>query len=111
MVCVLLRQRHSKGGHMGNLPQEKSITVEFESQFRVTLASSEFAVIMKAFLLLLPQFLEDFFQKVLVAFAEYEMSLPQKSLVAPVAVMTVRLCGRRGMVRQPPFSPGFAGLH
>jgi hypothetical protein len=64
---------------MGNLPQEKSITVEFESQFRVTLASSEFAVIMKAFLLLLPQFLEDFFQKVLVAFAEYEMSLPQKS--------------------------------
>ena len=34
---------------------------------------------MKAFLLLLPQFLEDFFQKVLVGFAEYEMSLPRKS--------------------------------
>lgn len=64
---------------MGELPQDRSITVDFESQFRVTLASSNFAAIMKAFLLLLPQFLEDFFQKVLVGFAEYEMSLPQKS--------------------------------
>jgi len=64
---------------MGELPQERSITVDFESQFRVTLTSSDFSAIMKAFLLLLPQFLEGFFQKVLVGFTEYEMSLPRKS--------------------------------
>ena len=34
---------------------------------------------MKAFLMLLPQLLEDFFQKVLVGFGEYEMSLKKKS--------------------------------
>jgi hypothetical protein len=60
-------------------PQERNITLEFESQFRVTLASSNFAAIMKAFLLLLPQLLGDFVHKVLVAAAEYEMNLPQKS--------------------------------
>lgn len=64
---------------MEKIPQERSITVDFESQFRVTLTNSDFATIMKAFLLLLPQFLEDFFQKVLVGFAEYELSLPRKS--------------------------------
>jgi len=64
---------------MGELPQARIITLDFESQFRVTLTSSDFVAIMKAFLLLLPQFLEDFFQKVLVGFAEYELSLPQKS--------------------------------
>ena len=64
---------------MGELPQARIITLDFESQFRVTLTSSDFVAIMKAFLLLLPQFMEDFFQKVLVGFAEYELSLPQKS--------------------------------
>jgi len=64
---------------MGNLPHDRSITLDFMSQFRVTLISSDFTTVMKAFLLLLPQFLEDFFQKVLVGFAEYEMSLPKKS--------------------------------
>ena len=34
---------------------------------------------MKAFLMLLPQLLEDFFQKVLVGFGEYEMGLKKKS--------------------------------
>jgi hypothetical protein len=63
---------------MGELPQNTSITIEFESQFRVTLTGCNFAAIMKAFLLLLPQFLEDFFQKVLVGFAEYVMALPKK---------------------------------
>ena len=63
---------------MGELPQDRSITIEFESQFRVTLTSSDFAAIMKVFLLLLPQFLEDFFQKVLVGFAEYAMALSKK---------------------------------
>lgn len=37
-----------------------------------------FASIMKAFLVLLPQVLADFFQKVLVAFAEYEMACEKK---------------------------------
>jgi hypothetical protein len=80
MVIVLLHATKTKEeGIMGEFPQDRIITLDFESQFRVTLASSNFAAIMKAFLLLLPQFLEDFFQKVLVGFAEYEMSLPRKS--------------------------------
>ena len=64
---------------MGELPQARSITIDFESQFRVTLSDCDFASIMRAFLVLLPQLLEDFFQKVLVGFAEYEMSLVRKS--------------------------------
>jgi len=34
---------------------------------------------MKAFLMLLPQLLEDFFQKALIGFGEYEMGLKKKS--------------------------------
>ncbi len=64
---------------MGATPQKKNITIEFECQFRVDLSSSKFSSIMKAFLVLLPQMLEDFFQKVLVGFAEYEMGLRKKS--------------------------------
>jgi len=41
---------------------------------------------MKAFIMLLPQLLEDFFQKVLVGFGEYEMGLKQKSFAC-------RCCG------------------
>lgn len=68
---------------MGKLPQARSITVEFESQFRVTLAGSDFATVMKAFLVVLPQLLGDFFHKVLVGFAEHEMGLPRKSFACP----------------------------
>jgi hypothetical protein len=64
---------------MGDIPRKKDITIEFECQFRVTLQSSDFSSIMKAFLMLLPQLLEDFFQKVLVGFGEYEMGLRKKS--------------------------------
>jgi len=64
---------------MGELPQRRDITIEFESQFRVTLERSDFSSIMKAFLLVLPDLLVDFFQKVLVGFAEYEMGLEEKS--------------------------------
>jgi hypothetical protein len=39
----------------------------------------DFSTIMKAFLTLLPQLLEDFFQKVLFAFGEYEMAQDKKS--------------------------------
>lgn len=64
---------------MGNIPENKEITIEFECQFRVNLGSSHFSSIMKAFLMLLPHLLQDFFQKVLVAFAEYEMDQEKKS--------------------------------
>jgi hypothetical protein len=59
--------------------QRKDIEIEFDCQFKLDLQSSDFSSIMKAFLVLLPQILEDFFQKVLVAFGEYEMALRQKS--------------------------------
>jgi len=71
---------------MGVTPQGKDITIEFECQFRVDLQNSDFSSIMKAFLMLLPQLLEDFFQKVLVGFGEYEMSLKKKSF-------TCKRCG------------------
>jgi hypothetical protein len=78
-MCVFAQTKTNKESIMEELPSDKSITLEFESQFRVTLSSCEFTAIMKAFLLLLPQLLEDFFQTVLVGFAEYEMALPNKS--------------------------------
>ncbi|NCO52720.1 MAG: hypothetical protein GW875_11570, partial [Deltaproteobacteria bacterium] len=64
---------------MGATPRGKDITIEFECQFRVDLPSSDFSSIMRAFLMLLPKLLEDFFQKVLVGFGEYEMGLKKKS--------------------------------
>jgi Zn finger protein HypA/HybF involved in hydrogenase expression len=64
---------------MRNIPRERDITIEFDCQFRVNLGSSHFSSIMKAFLMLLPHLLQDFFQKVLVAFAEYEMGSEKKS--------------------------------
>lgn len=59
--------------------QRKDIEIEFDCQFKLNLQSSNFSTIMKAFLILLPQILEDFFQKVLIAFGEYEMALRQKA--------------------------------
>jgi Zn finger protein HypA/HybF involved in hydrogenase expression len=64
---------------MGELPQRRGITIDFECQFGVHLQKSDFSSIMMAFLLLLPQLLEDFFQKVLVGFGEYEMGMKKKS--------------------------------
>lgn len=64
---------------MGDTPREEGITIEFDCQFRVNLQRSDFSSIMKAFLMLLPQLLEDFIQKVLIGFGEYEMSLKKKS--------------------------------
>ena len=46
---------------MGTIPQQKGITIEFDCQFRVCVAQSNFSSIVKAFLMLLPQLLEDFF--------------------------------------------------
>ena len=64
---------------MGATPQQKDITIEFDCQFRVNMGQCDFSSIMKAFLMLLPQLLEDFFQKVLVSFGEYEMAQEKKS--------------------------------
>jgi len=64
---------------MGATPQQKDIAIEFDCQFRVNLGQCDFSSIMKAFLMLLPQLLEDFFQKVLVGFGEYEMAQEKKS--------------------------------
>jgi hypothetical protein len=66
---------------MEEAPRKKDITIEFECQFRVNLEDSNFSSIMKAFLMLLPKLLEDFFQKVLIGFGEYEMGLKKKSFV------------------------------
>lgn len=64
---------------MGKTTQKKEITIEFDCQFRVNMRQCDFPSIMKVFLILLPQLLADFFQKVLVGFGEYEMSLEKKS--------------------------------
>lgn len=64
---------------MGATPQKRDITIEFDCQFRVNLERSDFSSIMRAFLILLPQLLEDFFQKVLIGFGEYEMALQKKT--------------------------------
>ena len=64
---------------MGTTPQKKDITIEFDCLFRVTMNKCDFSSIMKTFLVFLPQLLEDFFQKVLVAFGEYEMAQEKKS--------------------------------
>jgi len=64
---------------MGETPQGRDITIEFDCQFRVNLQDCGFSSIMKAFLVLLPELLEDFFQRVLVGFGEYEMALTKKS--------------------------------
>jgi ribosomal protein S14 len=64
---------------MGVIPPRRDITIEYECQFRVQLPNSDFSSIMKAFLKLLPQLLEDFFQKILVGFGEFEMGMKQKS--------------------------------
>ena len=64
---------------MGESEQKKELTIEFDCEFRVNMRQSDFPSIMKAFLILLPQLLADFFQKVLVAFGEYEMAQHKKS--------------------------------
>jgi len=80
-VWFFAETKSKKEGNMGATPQQKDITIEFDCQFRVNMGRSDFSSIMKAFLMLLPQLLEDFFQKVLVAFGEYEMSREKKSFV------------------------------
>ena len=57
----------------------KDITIDLNCQFSLQMQNCSFSSIIKAFLQLLPQLLEEFFQKVLVSFAEYEMKSARKS--------------------------------
>jgi hypothetical protein len=77
MFCE--KQNPLQEGNMGETPQDRNITIEFDCQFRVDIQTSDFSSIMKAFLILLPHLLEDFFQKVIVGYGEYEMALAKKS--------------------------------
>jgi len=63
---------------MGSLPAFEGITIDFDCQFKVHLKDSRISTILAAFAVLLPQLLTDFFQKVLVGFGEYAMSLKTK---------------------------------
>jgi hypothetical protein len=66
---------------MGSLPECDGITIDFDCQFKVHLKDSRISTILAAFAVLLPQLLMDFFQKVLVGFGEYAMSLKTKPFV------------------------------
>jgi len=63
---------------MGTTPQCNGITIEFDCQFEVHLKDSRISTILAAYSTLLPQLLRDFFQKVLLGFGEYAMSLKSK---------------------------------
>ena len=60
---------------MGTTPQFRDITIEFDCQFKVQLKDSRISTILAGFAVLFPQLLADFFQKVLVGFAEHAMAL------------------------------------
>lgn len=64
---------------MGVTPRTRDIIIEFDCQFRVHMEGSDFTSIMRAFLCLMPRLLEDFFQKVLIGFGEYEMAQKKQS--------------------------------
>jgi hypothetical protein len=70
-----------KEGNMGSLPECDGITIDFDCQFKVHLKDSRISTILAVFAVLLPQLLMDFFQKVLVGFGEYAMSLKTKPFV------------------------------
>lgn len=63
---------------MGTTPQCNGITIDFDCQFEVHLKDSRISTILAAYSTLLPQLLRDFFQKVLLGFGEYAMSLKSK---------------------------------
>ncbi len=63
---------------MGITPQREGITIDFYCQFRVHFKDSRISTILASFAALLPQLLMDFFQKVLVCFGEYAMTLKKK---------------------------------
>jgi hypothetical protein len=63
---------------MGVTPQCKGIIIDFSCQFEVQLKDSTLSSILAAFAELLSQLLTDFFQKVLVGYGEYIMTLRKK---------------------------------
>ena len=63
---------------MGMNPQCKGISINFDCQFEVFLKDCRISTILSAYSALLPHLLMDFFQKVLVGFGKYAMSLERK---------------------------------
>jgi len=63
---------------MGLSPCNIDITIEFDCQFKVRLKDGRLRTILLAFLELLPEFLTDFIQKVLLGLGEYVMALKKK---------------------------------
>lgn len=59
-------------------PRCNGITINFDCQFEVFLKDSRISTILAAYSALLPHLLMDFFQKVLIGFGEYAMSLNKK---------------------------------
>ena len=99
-MVFLFRQKkeYAKEGDMGNIPRERDITIEFDCQFRVNLGSSHFSSIMKAFLMLLPHLLQDFFfRRYLSHSPSMRWAAKRSLLLANVVAMTRILCGRHGM--------------
>jgi hypothetical protein len=58
--------------------QDQDIIIDFDCQFEVHLKDGTLSSILLAFAELLPQLLTDFFQKVLIGYGEYVMSLKEK---------------------------------
>ena len=56
------------------IPKQSNITIQFGCQFRIELPNSRLATIMAVFASLLPQLLTDFFQSVLLGYAEWVMA-------------------------------------
>ena len=57
--------------------------IGFRCEFDISIDSSSIQAIMKAFSKLLPLLLKDFMQKILLGFAEFNMSQERKPFVCP----------------------------
>lgn len=63
---------------MGLSQHSEGISIDFDCHFNVHLKDSRLSTLLAAFAILLPQLLQDFFQKVLVGFGEYAMACKKK---------------------------------
>ncbi len=84
---------------MGSLPQKKDITIEFDCLFRVNMGQCDFSSIMKVFLTLLPQLLENFSRKYWLLLVSMKWHRIKNPSPVNVVAMTRNLSERRGMVR------------
>ena len=86
MFCE--KQNPLQEDNMGEATQSRNITIEFDCQFRVDIQKSDFSSIMKAFLILLPQLLEDFSKKHLSVSVNMKWPWLRSRSLAHVVVMT-----------------------